>query len=81
MVHVWNLKSNMHEMNRCVPWNIVSIVENSILQSLHFQYMGVCSKFPGGSGISKPNESFVNGQFNVSAQSLNFNKECTIIKL
>jgi hypothetical protein len=35
--------------------------------------MGICRKSPGGTSVShyKPNETFVEGQFNVSAQSLN----------
>jgi hypothetical protein len=39
------------------------------LHSLQFQQMGFCHKFPGWTGIShcRPNESFVEGQLNISA--------------
>jgi hypothetical protein len=52
-----------------VPWEIANGAENPVLQALQFQQMDFCRKFPGGTGIShsRPNESFVKDQFNVSA--------------
>jgi hypothetical protein len=53
-------------MNGCEPWKIVSSAMNPVLQALQFH--DICYKFPDGARIShyKPNESFVEGQFNIS---------------
>jgi hypothetical protein len=61
-------------MNWCVPWKFVSGAENPVLHELQFHYMGICSKSPGGTGMShhRPNESFIEGQFNVSAYLITF---------
>jgi hypothetical protein len=48
--------------------------ENFVLQALQFQSMVVCSKLPDRAsiGYDTPNKCFVEGQFNISAQSLTF---------
>jgi hypothetical protein len=53
---------------------ISNCAENFVLLALKFQWMVVCRKLPGGASISHytPNECFLEGQFNVSAQSLTF---------
>jgi hypothetical protein len=45
-----------------------------VLQALQLQQMSFCRKFPGGTSIShyRPNQGFMEGQFNISAQSLTF---------
>jgi len=53
---------------RCAPWKVTSRAESLVLRALQFQKIGVCRKFSGGAGVSHcPNESFVEGQFNVGA--------------
>jgi hypothetical protein len=65
MVFIRIVKSQMHIPNRCVSWKFASGAENSVLPALQFHKMLICRKFPGGG--STPNESFVEGQFKVSA--------------
>jgi hypothetical protein len=59
----------MHISNRRVPWKTANVADNPVLQELQFQQMGFFCKFPGGTGIShwRLNESFVEGQINISA--------------
>jgi hypothetical protein len=59
----------MQFVDQCAPWNIANGAENLVLQVLQFHYMGICHKIPGGAGINhyRPNQGYVEGQFNVSA--------------
>jgi hypothetical protein len=59
----------MHITNRYAPWKFANDAENPVLQALQFHWLGISRKFPGGTGLShyRPNESFMEGQFNVIA--------------
>jgi hypothetical protein len=58
----------------CETWKIANGAENLVLQVLQFHEMDISRKFPGWTGIShyRPNECFVECQFNGSAQALTF---------
>jgi hypothetical protein len=60
--------------DRLPDFKIVIVAENIVLQELQSRKIGVFRKIPGGAGISHygPNEYFVEGYINVSAQSLTF---------
>jgi hypothetical protein len=68
IVHARNLESHVHHGPVHASENYHD-VENTVLQTLQFHYMGICLKFPGGTSIShyRPNKNFVEGQFSVSA--------------
>jgi hypothetical protein len=55
-------------MDWCAPWKIANRADNLFFQALQFEEMDVCHKFLGGTSIShyRPNESFVEVQFNVN---------------
>jgi hypothetical protein len=51
----------MQIADRCAPRKIANGADNLVLQTLHFQKMGACYKFPGGEGTSRnwSNECFM----------------------
>jgi hypothetical protein len=59
-VNVRNLESHMH-IDRCAPCKTVNGAKNLNLQTLQFQYIGFCRKFPGGTSVShyRSNQGFV----------------------
>jgi hypothetical protein len=52
IVYIWKAESREHIADWCAPWKISNAAENLVLQTLKFYEVGVCSKFPGGAGIS-----------------------------
>jgi hypothetical protein len=52
IVYIRNEESLVQIADRCAPWNIAIGAENLILQALHLLGVGVCRKFPAGTGIS-----------------------------
>jgi hypothetical protein len=52
IINIRNFESHMKFSDRCALWKIADGAKNVTLQALQFQKIGVCRKFPGGSGIS-----------------------------
>jgi hypothetical protein len=84
-INVRSSESHVQVPDWCANWKAASGAENLILQVQQSQKMGVCRNFPGGTGISHygPNKRFVEGELNVSVQSLAFEqgadfKKCSL---
>jgi hypothetical protein len=44
-------ESHVQLPDQCTLWKFTSGIENLVLQALHFQKLGICSKFAGGASV------------------------------
>lgn len=68
-------ESHMQVACRCAPWKIASCAEHLVVQTLHFQKMGVCRNLPGWAGISLESVAGMVSLYTPSGISLISNQE------